>query len=400
MPAFAALIPMLMFVACNVYDNYPVEDEATDADKNDVTLLLKVGLIATTRADADIEQMHSLRVVLLDEEGKVEYNDYINSSSRPDIFSGAGINELDYSLYRRIITKPGKKKIFLISNEESVTNVEGVSGLTGSPTLTSILASKGVGDEGFEDLVNSIYFKPDFTQNIVISSMYEFDIPKTILNSDNPIYRHTTFWMVRGAAKFQFFFENNRSNPVYIDELQISSVAEDTYLMPQVGSSDYTKDGKYWIDWLKQVCEETNEYPDDPENNQINQKDDWITHYTIPPQTQQHIELDVKNKIGGNNWTIPGYTYAENNEWWSLSPVYCAESRNMSEGSQNYTFSIKLSDNTTNTPQEFTRDLNLPALFRNTFVRVYISLHNNDNLEIQVMLTPWDELTSGDISFN
>lgn len=395
-----AVIQLCMLVACNIYDNYPVEDEAPNADPNGATLVLKVGLATPTRADNDRENMHSLRVVLLDADGKVEYNDYINSSSRPDLFDskndGTGLTEFDYSQYRYIRTRPGKKKIFLIANEESVGSVQSANG--DFTSLTEALASKQVGDSGFEAFANSIYFKPDFSKNIVISSMYEFEIPEKVLETEDHRYiPEQTFWLVRAAAKFQFFFENHRYNPVTIDNLTISSVADDTYLMGHVGATEYTKDGIYWVDWLKKVSDATTANPDDPENDGINGRYGWLTDYTIP-QTA-HKELNVKNAIAGDKWVID--QYADNAEPWTLPPVYCSESRNMSGDEQNYTLTITLTDDD-GKPQTFTEDLDLelPALFRNTSVRVKIALYGDSQLQVNVMLTAWDNETSGDITFN
>lgn len=388
-----------MLVACNIYDNYPVEDEAPNADPNGATLVLKVGLATPTRAEDDIERMHSLRVVLLDDQGTVEYNDYINSSSRPDLFDskndGTGLTEFDYSQYQYIRTKPGKKKIFLIANEESVGSVQSANG--GFNSLADALASKQIGDSGFEGFANSIYFKPDFSKNLVISSMYEFEIPKEVLETEDHRYiPEQTFWLVRAAAKFQFFFENHRYNPVTIDNLTISSVADDTYLMGHVGETDYEKAGKYWVDWLKEVSDETTNNPDNPENDRINTQYGWLTDYTIP-QTA-HNQLNVKNAITGNNWIIN--RYADNAKPWTLPPVYCSESRNISGNAQNYTLTITLTDDNDGKTQTFNVDLDLPALFRNTSVRVKIALYGDSQLQVDVMLTAWDEQTSGDITFS
>lgn len=396
----AAVILLCMLVACNIYDNYPVEYEAPNADPNGATLVLKVGLATPTRADNDRENMHSLRVVLLDDQGTVEYNDYINSSSRPDLFDskndGTGLTEFDYSQYRYIRTRPGMKKIFLIANEESVGSVQSTNGVNFT-SLADALASKQIGDSGFEELANSIYFKPDFSKNLVISSMYEFEIPEEVLETEDHRYiPEQTFWLVRAAAKFQFLFENHRYNPVTIDNLTISSVADDTYLMGHVGETEYTKEGIYWVDWLKKVSDDTTANPDNPENGSINAQYGWLTDYTIP-QTAAHNELDVKNAITGNSWVID--QYAANAEPWTLPPVYCSESRNMSGNEQKYTLTITLRDGS-ETPQTFTEDLELPALFRNTSVRVKIALYGDNQLQVFVMLTAWDEQTSGDITFS
>lgn len=384
-----AAIAMLLCTACGN------ADEESGATSGAATLVLHIGTAAPTRAGSDdIESMHSLRVVLLDADGVVEYNDYIDDLYRPDIFGdkGGGIIELDYSKHRFIRTTPGRKKIFLIANEGSIGQTTG-SG-SGSQTLTQLLGSKQAGAEGFEQMVNAISFTPGYNRNIPLSSYYEFTI------DEGERFVEKDFWLVHAAAKFEFSFINNRLNPVRIDRMSISSLADNMYLMANVGSSDRYKnlDGTptWWVDWLAAVARQTADDPKNPDNEEVNRHYGWISDYELP-EGVSHRETEI---IGsGSDCTVP--VTADIANPMTLPATYCPESRNLDGGAQKYDITISATDTGTNTSATGTFTLDkIGALFRNTNVRVTITLNGDSRLELDVMLTVWDEETSGDIEFH
>lgn len=403
-----------------IYDEYP--DEADPSSR--AYLVLNIASAAPTRAtDDNKERMHSLRVVLLDEDGKVEYNDYITSSGRPDLFGAAGVDRLDYAAnYRLIPTTPGDKKIFLIANEESVENAKGASGTT-IGSLTTYLGGFSKGDGGFEAAVNNLYFAPTYAGNIPLSSCYEFTVDASAVGTRVP----RTFYLVHAATKFQFEFINNRLSPVRIDALSVSSIADDMYLMGHVNGSDYKKiplgesESIYWVDWLAKVSEATTQSPNDkdPGNAGTNKNWGWITDYTIPVTTTHSEANIITSPAGGwtesnkNNWiTIPqgGGTYTH-------PTIYYPESQNIPSGTgnvQKYSFSVTLTDtneggylpNNTELTKKIDEDLtfpasskdqNLVALFRNTFVKVTCTVGYDDTkdvtLTLQIGICPWNEET-------
>ena len=389
-----------------IYDEYP--DEADPSSR--AYLVLNIASAAPTRAADDKELMHSLRVVLLDEDGKVEYNDYITSLGRPDLFGAAGIDPLDYAeKYRLIPTTPGEKKIFLIANEEGVENAKGVSGTISN--LTSYLGGFSKGDGGFEAAVNNLYFTPTYAGNIPLSSCYEFTVDASAVGTRVP----KTFYLVHAATKFQFEFINKRLSPVRIDALSVSSIAEDMYLMGHVNGSDYKKtppgesEPIYWVDWLAKVSEETTQSPNDKDldNADTNRKWGWITDYTIPEATT-HGKADIITAGGWtesnkNNWiTIPqgGGTYTH-------PTIYYPESKYIPSGrtDQVYSFSVTLTDTDAKMTGTFepkltfpsSEDQNLVALFRNTFVKVTCTVGYDDmkdvTLTLRIGICPWNEET-------
>ena len=392
-----------------IYDEYP--DEADPSSR--AYLVLNIASAAPTRAtDDNKERMHSLRVVLLDEDGKVEYNDYITSSGRPDLFGAAGVDRLDYAAnYRLIPTTPGEKKIFLIANEESVENAKGVSG-TAIGSLTTYLDGFSKEAGGFEAAVNSLYFTPTYAGNIPLSSCYEFTVDASTVGTRVP----KTFYLVHAATKFQFEFINNRLSPVRIDALSVSSIADDMYLTGHVNGSDYKKiplgesESIYWVDWLAKVSEATTQSPNDkdPGNAGTNKNWGWITDYTIPATTHREANI-ITSPAGGwtesnkNNWiTIPqgGGTYTH-------PTIYYPESKYISSGNdQEYSFSVMLTDTDAKMTGTFVpkltfpaspEDQNLVALFRNTFVKVTCTVGYDDTREVTLTLRigicPWNEET-------
>lgn len=394
--ALAALLMAGLSVGC-VYDHYP-EEEFNGGGS--VTLLINVGTAAPTRATAswsEKELIHSLRIVLLDAEGKIEYNTYIDGLDNVDEWKssdGAG----DTWFFR---TTPGPKKIYIVANEDCA------SAVSGGGTLTSQLESRSVGESGFETFVNSLYFTPDFDKGLVLSSMYEFEIRESELDAGHTVTKE--FWLVHVATKFDFRFENYRQNDVTIDDFRLSSVAGtsaagDMYLMANLAESEKTKtfEGRkyYWIDWLREVCDETNAHPDLPGNENVNEKYGWITDYVLP--SGSHMVLDVKNHLssqadGWRNWTVsPG---GNSSGALQLPQFYCSESKfgaDASTGYQNYTFTITVTDtgdveNKTHTFENVALD-NVKALFRNTHVMVTVKLLGKDeevDLELRIGVCPW-----------
>lgn len=374
-----------MCVSCSagIYDYYDVEpDEQAQA-----LLVLRVGLTSPTRAGQSIENMHSLRVVLVDQAGVVEYNDFISGS---EYFGADGTDALNYGdRYRVIPTTPGKKRIYLIANEESVDATLGGAAFgfaeSGTHPLGKVLSSRGEGAADFEQMVQSLYFVPDFSRDIVISSMYEFEVEQG--------RNEKTFYMVRAATKFEFSFENSRSVPMTIDALTLSAVTDSMFLLAKPAGEEMEKslpDGekKYWVDWLKYVCDDTTARPGLPENKDINARYGWISDYSLPA-TASHSAADVKAAVGSAvNWTIDAGGSL------TLPHVYYPESR-WGGDNQRYTITVGLSDGKGESRMFEPSELNnLKALFRNTFALVTVRISDGEEdiqLILKIGICPWYE---------
>lgn len=397
-----AASPAWLLGACSlINDDYPVENDPADS-RNEATLVLSVATVAPSRAGESIEKMHSLRVVLVDADtDAVEYNDFVNDTSRPDLFdeSGAGVDRLDYAkLYRLITTYPGRKTIYFIANEESV------AATSAGSSLSDVLGGVATGSKDFAGTVNSIAFTPDFDKPLVYSSTYDFTIPESVLSQPDHTYNYNgtgTFWVVPAATKFEFSFENMRTEAaVTVESLSVSAVADRTYLLADVRGDDRTKnfgsEECYWVEWLRRVSDETQKYPDRPDvsgNKDINARYGWISNYLLPTGVE-HADLDI---IGGVPFDIPAAVSATQPTAGPTYTVYAPESRNMAGDVQKYTFTISVRDNADGKQYEFTETLgNLAALFRNTHVKVWISIGYKETeleLKFRIGICPWDEVT-------
>lgn len=386
-----------LFQSC-INDNYPIEDPATD--DNSVYLVLHIGLATPTRAsNLPNELMHTLRIVLLDENGDIEYNKRVED---------LGVSEYGYHI---ISTKTGKKKIYLIANEGCVDRVNGVNGEQQS--LTNLLDNLKNGNAS--TTLDNVYFTPSLhgiEQRIPISAYYEFEITEEELKASNSRQAKRDFDLVYAATKFEIRFENYLNTSVTINKLSISFVADDMYLFAHFEGDNETtllktmpeaQGGGSWIEWLKEVSEETTAKPNLPDNEDINNAYEWLTDYVLPTNT--HNELAIITQSTGNN-TIGGRTNGNTPGTLSFTNLYTTESKYIPQGGteQKYTLDVTLTSNGNNgntqtkkfEPQEIP---NLRTLFRNTHAIITVSIRQDlQNLQIDYTVCPWDE-KSTDITF-
>lgn len=197
-------------------------EESLPEEISEAILYLNIEPVGLTRAGTatlpDNEKMHSVRVIVLHENGTVEHNKFYS---------------LDGAQVQRAIllkvTPDEKKKIYLFANEESVSAVEGVADV--NSTLSAFFHTYVEGMSGFEDAVNGLYFAPDYSAGkpIPMSSMYEIDFPEKG-NFDG------VFYVVRVATKFTVNFKNWRGEEVTVENFTIASHADRNFLMAHVSS--------------------------------------------------------------------------------------------------------------------------------------------------------------------
>lgn len=171
---------LLLLLACDNQED-PLPDDSTHA-----YLFLNVSTIGQTKVGMDEvlppnELMHSLRVVVLHEDGTVEHNQHYDLSGPSK----------EYEIIPLQVTPNEAKKIFLFANEESIDKING-----GNRSLTNFFEDYSDNAEGFESAVNALYFAPDYTAttNIPMSSVYE--IKKKKSRHKGRLKRHFT-WYVR-----------------------------------------------------------------------------------------------------------------------------------------------------------------------------------------------------------
>lgn len=158
-----AALALPLMVACSS------QDESLPEEISEATLYLNIEPVGLTRAGTatlpDNEKMHSVRVIILHPDGTVEHNKF---------YALDGAEEQKLFLLK--VKHNEKKRIYLFANEESVSAVEGVEGVSG--TLSAFFNSYGEGASGFEETVNGLYFAPEYSNGYLIpmSSMYVVDI--------------------------------------------------------------------------------------------------------------------------------------------------------------------------------------------------------------------------------
>ena len=356
------------FSSC-IYDNASEEPQPDRTEDDNITLYIRLGILdgPASRADAaDVECMSSIRIVLLDLDngGKVEYNKKISYANDPVIETG----------FILIPTVKGEKKIFFIANEESVTL--GRKGENGG-SLTSLVESFGKGDAGFEDAVNAAYFELDPEKPLPMTSEYTLTAGRAGENN-------YTFYVVPAATKYTFNITNKRvEESSEITRIAIGNLADANYVMPHVGrqyrnwtNNDGTTSSLYWIDWLKNVIDVTNQNQKVPGNYDTNQRLGWILDYELPAHSVAPHDMFVGNRsVNG----VPDNLGGEEPEYETVTfgPYYAPESKSLkSNGEQTYTLVLKLTDVTSKDKERIlSRELSfVTALFRNTHVVIDITL--------------------------
>lgn len=360
-----AALTLPFMVACGSSQ----EEALPENVMGNATLYLNIEQIAQSRAGGkeltDNEKMHNVRVVILHADGTVEHNRY---------YALEGAQTQKFILLK--VTPNEKKKVFIFSNEGSVTAVESMGSANGS--LTAFFEKYPVNTPGFENAVNDIYFAPDYSNDnpIPMSSMYEVEVP-----AQGKV--ESTFYVVRVATKFTINFMNWRGEDVTVNDFTMASHADKNFLMAHVSDSERNSQlfkGKTWIDWLKGVSDASSENDD----YAVTEAAGWLMDYELPLQADKsriytHGAITVgKATVTGNPATsTPGM---------AKTVFYLPESMNLKEGAtdgeQEYTMTLNINGRT----ESFVSTLpNLKALFRNTHVVVNITMYHNLELSVDVI---------------
>lgn len=351
-------------------------EESLPEEISEAILYLNIEPVGLTRAGTatlpDNEKMHSVRVIVLHENGTVEHNKFYS---------------LDGAQVQRAIllkvTPDEKKKIYLFANEESVSAVEGVADV--NSTLSAFFHTYVEGMSGFEDAVNGLYFAPDYSAGkpIPMSSMYEIDFPEKG-NFDG------VFYVVRVATKFTVNFKNWRGEEVTVENFSIESHADKNFLMAHVSSYPDTQNPetnqKYptWIDWLKAVSDASNEDSDAATN-----RFGWLTDYELPEQSTATIYTHGKVTVGKPTVDIDNPDNSKPGVANVVPVFYLPESKNLKAGAteQEYILTIKIAGRA----EPFVCKLDkLKALFRNTHLVVNITMYNSNEIVVDVI--PYSEV--------
>lgn len=392
-PALFIISALFGLTGC-VEEKIPA-DQTNIGEEGNACLIVKVRAAEPYVSLSDNEKMHTLRVILLDDKGKMEQNEFREFSSPEE--------EEEIML----MTVAGNKKVFLIANEEAVGSYfsETIE-LDNSLTFPEFLN----GLDGYEgncgDLLNSLCFDPQFPRE----PGYQGRIPQTSCYSVElkaGETRRKTMFVVKTAVKVDFTFKNFRNDKVRLNQVRISSFADITYLLGQVGNGDFTKDGEYWVDWLQKTSLDSQSYPEYEENEDFNTARGWISDYRVPEDASHSLI----NFITGGSWEIePQKTIDSQQPEPTVlykGPYYFPESKNLSSSGnqQQYYLSLTIVDSSQSSEnpgspgaaeeKTFTISRGLPnakGLFRNSHLDIEVNMSEGAT-DIYVEIKSWNQGT-------
>lgn len=403
------LLGALVFPSC-VYDTY---DEDLDGNDQAVRLVLQINAIGPdTRADnaGVVEMINSLRIIMINEDGALEVNDKITSADVKKEAAG-----FSYTYFRFI--SPGKKRVYLVANEESVGEVRfsDTSDLPSLPTnsLSSLFSHFTAGadavaaGQNMEKVLGRVYFNNDNTLSgtdgkiyLPYSSTYEITVEDIggITHLENPLY------LVPVATKLDLIFINRREKTAQVDDVLFCSLNRNNYLNARLDPSEQTRQlheqNVWWIDWL-QACSVASQSAQD--NVEFNKLWGWIKKYELPLPGEQKIQKSLNPN--GDLWVVDALEDKNNPYKLQVGPFYLPESIQPTThtpdeydnpedapqpGDQLYTLTFKVRNQGEDVSYTIAgiELFDVKALFRGTHVVVTAEFFENE-VEIYAEIGPW-----------
>lgn len=466
---------LLLLISTASFQSCRDDVVANPADGNEMTngedhqfVTLRISPISTGNFVTSnvVEMIRTLRIIMLNEvedtatgnkDTYIEFNRLIDFQQGEE-FSGPGENASSFRYIFSRATVPGIKKFYLIANEASVPEVNFQTenqlpdGLSPSMKLSDFLnhytmdsipglihpdiptGTGGPSGQEFEAMFKSLYFTPEYKNESVdgkdaiflpYTAFYEgFEIkPAYETDGNKTNFIDADMYLVPAATKFRFEFRNFRDYEVTVDQISISGIASDMFLLPHVNTSDSIKNFKdsdnvsremYWVDWLALVSKISQQYGSPSNNSEFNKLWGWISDYDVPQTAYsdeensdiidfadlyiQTISIDPFSDDTG----LPGTT--------QVGVFYLPECRNLvmieEEGpdgeltgnkieAQQYELTFHFTSEGDGT--EATRSSkigNLGSLFRNTSVLIVVSMTNWNDDGAYAEIRPWDEHTT------
>lgn len=396
---FLLLIPVGLFSGCS--DNVIDSTEWEDNGQENISVRFNINTVALYASKSDVDEkeiIRTLRFIIVDQSSnKIERNSYFSGLSEMDFYSGQ--SEISDKFMFSGLT-PGKKHIFIFANEKSVrgitTTIYGIN--ISFDYLTEFFNNSTIGNPDFKDIVNSVYFSPSQEyinqDGLPYSSYYECEIEKGV--------KEITCFLVPVSTKFRVKIFNYRGETVTLNDLQLSSIADNNYLMAHVGDSDYQKslpgstDKLYWIDWLRKVSELSWNYDEPAWNDQFNTTYGWISNFDLPDDSTNTFPIpSVRlNPVNNQNNPLPVV----------LGPYYLQESKagdfelnlSINYPNPNYSWWGDKREELTQTCKATIE--NMESFFRNSFLDIDIELSKQGDITIGYTVCPWTDYST-DIGF-
>lgn len=390
-------------------------------------LVFHVRSLETTASSESREMLKSLRIIMLSD-GALEKNEYISFGDE-----GIQVERFNYDFLWETI--PGKKEFYLFANEESVKSIE-FSEIVSLPSeigkassLTEFLSyfTPPENEENFEEsektanaelnlkkglllkkLTPSIIFNPDYTSSLgsvflPYSSSYTGNYGITLKEDEGSALLSNPLYLVPVATKFTFRFTNLTKDQLKITNLTISKVNVCNYLFANVGDRDYEKNfspvneepseipesdrNLYWVYWLAKVAKASQENSAYFDNVNFNDTYGWITDYNLP--NEDLTPYNFLTNMTGTGLTVPS-PEDEDSEYSTTTEVfYIPESKNLVDemSGQSYQLTLGVEKNGESRHKDL-NFYNLKALFRNTAVRITVTISDTD-MKIYAEISPW-----------
>lgn len=405
------ILSIIILIGCILGMESCINDNAPDCDgtaagiqdKDQLRLVLHISSLdaGNPQSSNDVtEKIKSLRVIILNEKPNGDKCLECNKKLETDFNANQFQHIFTWS------TIEGIKHFFLIANEESVLSVKTSSGKE-FEKLSNLLDSyipDTTETTDFAEVIKSVYFEPKSAYKISDNSIYlpytayyyGYDIKKGEHLAEVPY----NMYLVPVATKFTFNFTNKRERAVSINEISVTPIDTENFLIAHVGESDIRKDFDeekelYWIDWLAKVSEKSHQEEKYNDNMSFNQKYGWIADYDIPSSTKPNTQTLVKQK---QNISVPGMGEEGNPEKLQLGPYYLPESKSKDANivndvtEYNYYLTLDLEDKMVENRPEFknVKIDNLKSLFRNTSVIINITMSEGD-VEVYAEIADWNE---------
>lgn len=186
-------------------------------------------------------------------------------------------------------------------------------------------------------------------------------------------------------------FMNRRGEDVIVRDFTIASHADKNFLMAHVDDSEQNRqlfNGKSWIDWLREVSDNSSEDDDYATTEAAG----WLKDYRLPAQANKQLAYTFSSPV-----TVAAAQFDESHlddikPGTASGTFYLPESKNVkagtTDGEQEYTLTLNIEGHS----EPFVRKLpNLKALFRNTNVVVNITM--DKNLEMTVDVIPFTSVS-------
>lgn len=475
---FLVAIPVLLW-STGCRSDVGMDNEIYDTTtRGDVRITINLSAIeqGSQYSTGPIEKIKSLRLILLSGD-EVELNQLVNIRDFQDL------SQFEFTF--RHSTRVGKKEFYFVANEESLGTIkfdtpegsEAPQGTYGDnlsfadlmdlfPPLENINDpmnpdddDDSIGDPDDEDpaasgdelrrVLDAVVFTPSYYSTDV-SQMSEIYLPYTstytieISKDENghflpADYIEKPMYLIASANKFYFKFVNNRDQAVAVNEISLSGIAGESYVVAHPDASEMWrgKDKKtWWIDWMRDVADNSwnnNETTED--NIGYNNLWGWIDKFTIPsnsypvnsdnggaggsdsstdpddgdePEVEYLGVYNLPNLNGSIMLEIPPFNGEPTTRF--IGPFYIPESRYMvtkefvddygntyeqeaQEFYLTFNFEALYNDSAVENPVKIAKNVpigNLNSLFRNTCVVITVKLLDASDASVYGEIYPWD----------